>query len=123
MEQSKALNQLTETADLVGMVQALLANGTAETVSPAAMSGIRLTLRTIQQQILESHDCLAKDMVNRARARLESNAIMTPEAESFKSSDSTPPLGALRPSMLQEMQNIKAQRKDLRSSLEKITER
>ncbi len=123
MEQSKALNQLTETADLVGMVQALLANGTAESISPAAWSGLRLTLRSIQKQILESHDALAKDLVNRSRARLENNGLMAAEAETFNPIENTPPLGALRPSMLQEMQSIKAQRKDLRASLEKISDR
>lgn len=66
MERS-ALKKLMETADLIGMVEDLMKPGTIEKISPATFSGIRLTLSSVRENILQSHDKLASDIITRAR--------------------------------------------------------
>lgn len=67
MEQSKALNKLSESADLVGMVEELMSPAVLQQLSPSAISGLRVTLRTVREQILTSHDALAHAHVERSR--------------------------------------------------------
>jgi hypothetical protein len=67
MDNSKALVRLTESADLLGMLDDLMSAIGPGQSSPSTMSGVRLTLRNVREAILNSHDTLAADFVNRAR--------------------------------------------------------
>ena len=67
MDQSKALHKLLEAADLVGMIEDLTEPNRVQALSPASWTGMRITLRSIRDAIMESHNTLAKDLVERAR--------------------------------------------------------
>lgn len=58
MDHSAALHKLMEAAALVGMVEELANPGTFERLSPSSLSGLRITLRTIRESIVASHDAL-----------------------------------------------------------------
>jgi len=115
MDQSKALHRLMESADLVAMVEDLLNPSMANTLSSASWAGLRITLRSVREQILSSHDTLAGDLVTRAhaaqaptsRAELVSREI---SSQGVPSAAGTLASGA-----------IDLKRKDLRSQLEKMS--
>ena len=65
MQQRKALQGLKEAADLVKMVEDLCAPDTIETLSPASIAGMRITLQTVRKGILESYDSLTSRLVER----------------------------------------------------------
>lgn len=67
MDQSKALHKLLEAADLIGMVEDLTEPKRIENLSAASWTGMRITLRTVREAILASHNTLAKDLVERSR--------------------------------------------------------
>ncbi len=84
MDQSKALHQLLEAADLVGMIEDLTEPNRVQSLSPASWTGMRITLRTIRDSIMESHNTLAKDLVERARVSTQASqtqAPATPQAQ------------------------------------------
>jgi hypothetical protein len=111
MDQSKALNQISEAADLIAMLEALLNPANGEGLNASSLAGLRITLRNIRETMLKSHDSLAADLVARARARYESNKATNSEQ-------------AAQNSERENAQNaIKMQRRDLRSSIEKVQER
>lgn len=66
MEESKALEGLLDAADLVAMVENLTRLGNADPLAPSTMAGVRITLRTIREMVLKSHDSLSREMVGRA---------------------------------------------------------
>jgi hypothetical protein len=66
MEQTKALQELREAADLVGMMEDLINPNRIETLSPSSWAGMRLTLHSIRRAIMTSHSTLAKGMIARA---------------------------------------------------------
>lgn len=69
MDQSKALQKLTESADLVGMIEELIRTSQSDRLSSATLSGMRVTLRNIRESILSSHDLFAGEFVSRTRSR------------------------------------------------------
>ena len=122
MEQAKALAQLIETVDLLGMVEVLTNNSNLNAVSASSWSGIRITLRNIKAQILESHDALARDLVARAKT---DNAVASAQTTSITELDQNgmPRLpNALRASAPQAV-GPKMERRDLRASLERVVDR
>ena len=68
MEQSKALQSLLESADLMKMLEDIIASGTIDRLSPSSLSGMRLTLKSVREQVLSSHDSLASEMISRSKA-------------------------------------------------------
>ena len=104
MEQSKALSRMLEAADLVTMLEDLTAAASGSKLSPASMSGMRLTLRNIREAILASHDTFASSLVSLSRVATEN--MQSDEQES--DTDSTQAI---------------IKRKDLRASLEKFIDK
>lgn len=126
MDQSKALHQLTEAADLIGMLEAITAAGSNESMSSASWSGVRITLRNLRDMILKSHDTLAADLVARARAKLEQQGALASAANGNGSQHAAADESAADRSKAMaaaEAQGIKMQRKDLRASLERLIDR
>ncbi|MBX7137308.1 MAG: hypothetical protein K1X83_04920 [Oligoflexia bacterium] len=121
MDQSKALHQLIEASDLIGMLEALTSNQSVDALGSSPWAGLRITLRHIKEMIHNSHDVLAADLVNRARARMESAAAPAPQpsAPELQSSSNQ----ASRQTTIIENGGIKLQRKDLRAQLEKFVDR
>ena len=68
MDQSKALHKLLEAADLVGMIEDLTNPSKVDSFTPASWSGMRITLRSVREQLLETHRSLSRDLVSRSRA-------------------------------------------------------
>jgi hypothetical protein len=124
MEQNTGLHKLLEAADLAKMVEELIAPTNLERLSPASISGIRITLKTLRESMLQCHDALAGDLVARARNRQEASVAPRPAA-----AEPVIPQNSVRvdsPSIVRQAlasdQN-KLIRKDLRSSLEQMVER
>lgn len=67
MEQTKALQGLMESADLVKMLEDIIGVGAIDRLSPASLSGMRITLKGVRETILTSHDALASDMIKRSQ--------------------------------------------------------
>jgi hypothetical protein len=120
MDQSKALQRLTESADLVGMVEELVRASQGDKLSPATFSGMRITLRNIREAILTSHDVLAGQFISRTRGRSEvpglSNSINQPQPDPAIESDQVgnPVIG--------DPSRLGIRRQSLRASLEKVSE-
>lgn len=128
MEQSKALHQLIESADLISMVETITNSASSESVPSKALPGIKIILRTVREAILSSHDALAGDYVSRARVQAAGQAgnsaaaTATLVVEKLNAAEgetgrvfSSVPAG--------DQSGIKMQRKDLRAALEKFIER
>lgn len=116
MSQSQSLNQLIDAADLISMLEDLTRPSSIQQVSPATMSGLRVTLRTIREMVVDSHDNLAKNFVDKARndgAPRNSNGISSSVEYSRPASPSSTAavLGASESSM-------QFKRKDLRTVIE-----
>lgn len=116
MDQTKALHDLLEAADLMTMLEEVTNPSGSGKLSPAIVSGLRITLRNARQMILASHDYMAQNLVARARAN-------NPQAAINVSSQPLPTAPA-RPASAQEanaqQHGVHFNRKDLRASLEKI---
>lgn len=135
MDQSKALHQLTEAADLITMLESLTNPASLDSATQLPWGGLRITLRNVREMILGSHDTLAADLVARARARMEtqashssSSANGTSAANADNQSESaltarSATVSPVRSTTIIENQGIKMQRKDLRAHLERFVER
>ncbi len=131
MEESKALHRLTEVADLVGMVEEILNPAMIERLSPASLSGIRITLRNVREGIQSSHAALASDLV--ARSRVSTSPIASPSAtpiiqEASVKIDPIAPRVEQRNPVTQvtvrpDVQKIQMTRRDLKASIEKLIDR
>jgi hypothetical protein len=64
MDTSRALAKLSESADLVRMLEELMDPTRGVKLTPATLSGFRLTLKNIREAILESHDSLTAPSAN-----------------------------------------------------------
>lgn len=117
MDQTKALHDLLEAADLMTMLEEVTNPSGSGKLSPAIVSGLRITLRNARQMILASHDYMAQNLVARARAN-------NPQAAINVSSQPLPTAPAARPASSSEanaqQHGVHFNRKDLRASLEKI---
>lgn len=78
MEQSKALQALMESADLLHMLEDIIAIGAIDKISPASLSGMRVTMKRVRKSILSSHDALASDLIARSKSQMESQSITKP---------------------------------------------
>ena len=67
MTQSQALNQLIDAADLVALLEEVTRPGSAVQLNTNTVSGLRVTLRTVREILLDSHDMLAKAFVEKVR--------------------------------------------------------
>lgn len=137
MEESKALHRLGEAGDLVGMIEDLLNPSVVSRLSPAAWSGIRITLRSAREAINTSQSALASEFVSRARQNGANAAALNssnaPSMEQPVSSvgaapqslprGSNPAAAPVFGSGISDLQRGQLTRKDLRASLEKIIER
>ena len=65
MDQSKALTNIKEMAELVGMIEDLTNPGRSDSLSAASWAGMRITLRNVREQLLLSHRTLAGGLVAR----------------------------------------------------------
>ncbi|NDC37053.1 MAG: hypothetical protein EBZ48_03255 [Proteobacteria bacterium] len=129
MDQSKALQRLTESADLVGMIEDLVRTAQSERLSAATMAGMRITLRNIRDSILASHDLFASELVSRNRSRTDLNPpaqAQTAESmgqESMQSGDSAyPGSSAATGSTFSDPTRLGIRRHSLRATLEKVAE-
>lgn len=119
MDQNLTTQKLLEAADLAKMVEELVSPGHLERLSPASLSGIRVTLRALRETMLTCHDAVAAEQLQR-RVRPEAPATAAvAESEASTRPGETPaivrpPNGADQPRMV---------RKDLRSTLGQMIER
>lgn len=125
MDQNTALHKLLEAADLAKMIEELVAPGSLERLSPASVSGVRVTLRTLRESMLACHDLLAGDLVARARAKYE-NGALAPKAPGLESQATLSGNRTDSPSIVRQAlanEQPRGVKKDLRSSLEQMVER
>jgi hypothetical protein len=116
MDQSKALQKLTEAADLSGMVEELIRASQSERLSPAAASGMRITLRTIRESILNSHDVFAGELVARTRGRAENSVL--PQADASQAGTQS----TSQESPMADPNRLGLRRQSLRSTIEKLAD-
>lgn len=84
MEQTRALQKLMDGADLLKMIEDIIEVGAIDRLSPASLSGMRLTLKNVREEILSSHDSLASEMISRNQA-----VSASVEVEATKSAQET----------------------------------
>lgn len=114
METNSALQELNDAADLVAMVEELI-NG--QRLTPAALAGIKVSLRSIHRTLVSSKIALS------GPATSSTSTIDAPVAKeqmpSFEASAQS-----LEPKLdLTEPDRMVLKRKDLRASIERIVER
>ena len=97
MEQTNSLKTLLDTADLISMLEELITNSSGR-LSTSALSGMKISLKTAKENILQSHDAIAQGVVKQsAQASQQSSQPAAPQ--------------------------MAFQRKDLRASLEQMIEK
>jgi len=103
MESTNNLKNLLEASDLLSMLEELIQNSGGK-LNPSTLSGLRLSIRNAKEMVLTSHDAIAQTLLQRSKqdsassvAQVTNQAIASGHAMSNQS-----------------------QRKDLRSSLERI---
>ncbi len=106
MEQATSLQKLTDAADLLSMVEALLATSSAVALTPAIMSGIRHTIKNSRDMMLTSHDAIASSLL--ARSRVQNQAA--------------PANPIINQTMSDDQNRIDVRRRDLRASIERMVE-
>lgn len=118
MDQNQTLRKLLEAADLAKMVEELVSPGHIERLSPAGLSGIRITLRALRETMLACHDVVATDQSNRSRPRADVPAV---EGQGV-----APNPGVENPAIVRQTNGAdqpRMVRKDLRSTLGQMIER
>lgn len=80
MDETKALLNLLEAADLVGMVEEL-SSRPKDDLSPIVRAGLRVALKHVREGILKSHDTLAAGMVAHASSPVRGAERDTPTFE------------------------------------------
>lgn len=116
MDQTKALHDLLEAADLITMLEEVTNPTSSGKLSPALVSGLRITLRNARQMILSSHDYMAQNLVARARAN-------NPQAAASVAAQPMNPIqnkAMITSETTTSQHGVHFNRKDLRASLEKI---
>ena len=127
MDESRALNKILECADLIAMLEDLSSAASRGALSASGISGIKITLRGIREQLLGSHDILAKTVMTKtqnagmqAPAAAISNIPQAREnaniARPMDYSPGTRPVNAIGPD------NGTMTRRDLRAMIEKAAE-
>ena len=126
MDRSRALNELSEAADLMRMVEELM-SGNPEKVAQC-INGIRVTVRNAREAIVESHDALARELVAALRARSNTQEGAPIARSEMNRSEST---SAPRSPLFTEESSASASnagangnaKRDLRSAIDKFVER
>ena len=118
MDQSTALRELLEAADLLGMIEELTASTSVEKLTPSSTAGLKITLRNVRQTLVRSHDVLAREFVAQARARTQKPS--TEQSGSKAGENRSGRSSAMQ--ALAETQRPPIQRNDLRSAMEKRVE-
>lgn len=121
MEESKALTKLAESIDLLELVEEILNPHSIERLSPAAWSGVRLTLKNARDILQASESVLSREFVNRSRQlpMPSSNGTHAYSEEESESEELTPS-GHLS---VGDPQKIQLTRRDLKASLERYIDR
>ena len=110
MDQSKALTKILESAELLAMLEEMIEPGKVEALSAISWKGIRVTLKNARETIAESQSVLARDFVQRAKAQgLTQKPASSPSLSTQAPSERPNPV-------------LGQARRDLRSSLERVTE-
>lgn len=104
MEQTAALRNLLDTADLLAMLDELLTHSSGR-VSAAALSGIKVSIKNARENVLSSHDALAQGVIQKPRQAPEAVAAR-PQTVAATTPNGAPAFD----------------RKDLRASLERMIE-
>ena len=136
MDQTKALHQLIEVADLISMLEALTAPGMVDKLSSSnSWQGLRITLRNVRDAVLASHDSLAGQMISHARVTGFESAATPASVTTIVTSDaldgptkSVAPPKAVTPANASNAapsnaNPVRLERRDLRAQLEKFIER
>lgn len=120
METSKALNELKEAADLIGMVEEMSNPAIMDRLNPTSLAGLRVTLRNIERSVRAAHDVLSGQMVAKARSEIQAArpAAGIATAQSTQARPATQPI-----TRTQIITDNKLSREDLRASLEKFVDR
>lgn len=108
MDNTNHLKNLLEASDLLAMLEELIQNSGGK-LNPSTLSGLRLSIRNAKEIVLSSHDSIAQALLQRNKQDASSAAHATSQALSSGSQ------AVSVQGMAQQ-----AQRKDLRSSLERI---
>lgn len=66
MDETKALNKISESADLIKMLEELLNFDKPEKFS-TVLPGFKITLKNVREAILDGHDTLARSFIAQAR--------------------------------------------------------
>ena len=106
MEQIKILQKMTDAADLLAMVEDLLSNRNGA-ISQQSLAGIRVSIKNAREILLQGHDVIASQAMNRTRVE----QVIEPSA-AVSGGSSTPVIE----------NNSDRRRKELRSMLEKFAE-
>jgi hypothetical protein len=125
MDQTKALVKLIESADLIRMLEDLTNPNLTAQLSPAALGGVRVTLRNVRESIVHCHEALT------AGVRVEQGDMHYQHRQAVRHSshqDSTEdyimesePVEFMTKTGQHQQQQVR--RGDLRSSLAKMVER
>lgn len=97
--ETNSLKNLLDTADLIAMLEELITNSSGR-LSASALSGMKISLRTAKESILQSHDSLAQGFVKQTSTNIPTAAAQAPATA-----------------------QAPFQRKDLRASLEQMIEK
>jgi len=119
MDQSKALHNLSEVADLIGMLEDLTNSASPEKLSPASWAGLKITLKNIRTNIISSRDTLASEMISKSKAVYSSEQRQNMQQEA--SPDKAQELG--QEAQSEEAPRLQVRRTDLRTSLERLVDR
>ena len=132
MEENKSLEKLKEAVDLIKMLEEITGPASFEKVSASSMAGVRITLRTVRETILNSHDLILSSLKSNAATQVEAAAQVstaTPEQSvPVEESPKTDLTGnsregfAYRTQSLVDAPKLNISRRDLRSSLEKLVD-
>ena len=130
MEQSNALHKLTEAVDLIRMVEEITSPSSYDKLSASSLAGIRITLRTIRESVISSHDVLAESYVeagrvpniNNSNGQAKTTTIIAPEAGKVDSVNLLDNATSSRAN-LTDRPSMPFTRRDLRASLEKLSDR
>jgi len=122
MDQSKALHNLSEVADLIGMLEDLTSNGSPEKMSPASWAGLKITLKNVRSNIISSRDVLASEMVQKSKANysIEQRQSMQKETSVESAAQNLEPNAS---EISEEAPRLQVRRTDLRTSLERLVDR
>lgn len=117
MDQTKALNAILESADLISMLEEL-ANASARG-GMTSIAGLRITLRNIREQLLASHDCLAPVVLSRETQNAEAaQRVVAPQNQTII----TQRPGEVISRNGNSGENQPFTRKDLRATIERVLE-